>query len=238
MLDRSRLANILAIAVPITFGLLSQTVMNLVDTSMVRDSGNAALAAVGIASFANFMAGAPIMGLSAGVQALCARRVGENRPTESALPLNGGLAVCIGFGVPWVLVIALLAPVWFPRLAGSPEIAAVGLPYLYCRLAATVLVGMHFSFRAFWNATGRSTFYMINLLVMHSLNVVLDWVLIYGCSSTASSARRASVSRAPVWRVPSQHPPGWACTSTWRCATRVDRASCASCRAASSSPTC
>jgi putative MATE family efflux protein len=73
-----------------------------------------------------------------------------------------------------------LAPIWFPRLAGSPEIAKVGLPYLYCRLAATVLVGMHFSFRAFWNATGRSTFYMLNLLVMHSLNVALDWVLIYG----------------------------------------------------------
>jgi MATE family multidrug resistance protein len=180
MIDRTRLANILAIAVPITLGLLSQTVMNLVDTSMVRDSGNVALAAVGIASFANFMAAAPIMGLSAGVQALCARRVGENRPTECALPLNGGLAVCIGFGVPWVLGIALLAPVWFPRLAGSPEIAAVGLPYLYCRLAASVLVGMHFSFRAFWNATGRSTFYMLNLLVMHSLNVLLDWVLIYG----------------------------------------------------------
>jgi len=180
MTDRTRLANILAIAVPITLGLLSQTVMNLVDTSMVRDSGNAALAAVGIASFANFMAGAPIMGLSAGVQALCARRVGENRLDECALPLNGGLAVCLGFGVPWVLGIALLAPLWFPRLAGSAEIAAVGLPYMYCRLAATVLVGMHFSFRAFWNATGRSRFYMVNLLVMHSLNVLLDWVLIYG----------------------------------------------------------
>jgi len=180
MVERSRLKSIFAIAVPIILGLLSQTVMNLVDTSMVREAGNAALAAVGIASFANFMAGAPIMGLSAGVQALSARRMGEGRRGECALPLNGGLAICLAFGVPWVLGIALLAPIWFPRLAGSPEIAEVGLPYMYCRLAATVLVGMHFSFRAFWNATGRSTFYMINLLVMHSLNVLLDWVLIYG----------------------------------------------------------
>jgi multidrug resistance protein, MATE family len=180
MVERTRLSSILAIALPIILGLLSQTVMNLIDTSMVREAGNAALAAVGLASFANFMAGAPIMGLSAGVQALAARRVGEGKRDESALPLNGGLAVCIGFGVPWVLSIALLSPLWFPRLAGSPEIAAVGQPYLYCRLAATVLVGMHFSFRAFWNATGRSTFYMVNLLVMHTLNVLLDWVLIYG----------------------------------------------------------
>jgi multidrug resistance protein, MATE family len=180
MLASARLSRILAIAVPIILGLLSQTVMNLVDTSMVRDTGNAALAAVGLASFANFVAGAPIMGLSAGVQALAARRVGEARPEQCALPLNGGLAVCLGFGVPWVMLLALLAPWWFPRLAGSAEIASVGLPYLYCRLAATVLVGMHFSFRAFWNATGRSTFYMVNLLIMHLTNVLLDWVLIYG----------------------------------------------------------
>jgi putative MATE family efflux protein len=180
MIARVRLSRILSIAVPIILGLLSQTVMNLVDTSMVRDTGNAALAAVGIASFANFVAGAPIMGLSAGVQALAARRVGEAKPDTCALPLNGGLAVCLGFGVPWVTLIALAAPWWFPRLAGSEEIARVGLPYMYCRLAATVLVGMHFSFRAFWNATGRSTFYMINLLIMHCANVALDWVLIYG----------------------------------------------------------
>jgi MATE family multidrug resistance protein len=180
MVASARLSRILSIAVPIILGLLSQTVMNLVDTSMVRDTGNAALAAVGLASFANFVAGAPIMGLSAGVQALAARRVGEARADSCALPLNGGLAVCLGFGVPWVMLIALLAPWWFPRLAGSEDIARVGLPYMYCRLAATVLVGMHFSFRAFWNATGRSTFYMVNLLIMHVANVLLDWVLIYG----------------------------------------------------------
>lgn len=160
--------------------MLSQTLLNLVDTSMVRDLGNAALAAVGIASFANFVTGAPIMGLSAGVQAMAARRIGEGAHDRAAHPLNGGLLVCVLFGVPWVLAVAFAARWWFPRLAASPEIAEVGLPYLYCRLAATVLVGMHFSFRAFWNATGRSTYYMLNLVGMHALNVFLNWVLIYG----------------------------------------------------------
>ncbi|HEY6877981.1 MAG TPA: MATE family efflux transporter [Polyangiales bacterium] len=197
MIARVRLTRILSIAVPIILGLLSQTVMNLVDTSMVRDTGNAALAAVGLASFANFVAGAPIMGLSAGVQALAARRVGESKVDSCALPLNGGLALCLGFGVPWVGLIAVFAPWWFPRLAGSEEIARVGLPYLYCRLAATVLVGMHFSFRAFWNATGRSKFYMVNLLIMHATNVLLDWVLIYGkFGAPALGVRGAGIASA------------------------------------------
>jgi MATE family multidrug resistance protein len=180
MLSSARLTTILSIAIPISLGMLSQTLLNLIDTSMVRELGNAALAAVGLASFANFVAGAPIMGLSAGVQAMAARRVGEDRLESAAQPLNGGLLVCLGFGVPWVLALALTASWWFPRLAASHDIAEVGLPYLYCRLAATVLVGMHFSFRAYWNATGRSSFYMLNLLAMHALNVLLNWVLIYG----------------------------------------------------------
>lgn len=180
MVNAARLRTILAIALPIILGMLSQTVLNLIDTAMVRDLGNASLAAVGIASYANFVASAPIMGLAAGVQAMAARRMGEGNVHRAAHPLNGGLLVCVGFGVPWVLCIALFADVWFPMLASSPEIAEVGLPYLYCRLAAAVLVGMHFSFRAFWNATGHSNFYMLNLLGMHALNVFLSWVLIYG----------------------------------------------------------
>ncbi len=180
MVSAARLRTIFAIALPIILGMLSQTVLNLVDTAMVRDLGNAALAAVGIASYANFVAGAPIMGLAAGVQAMAARRMGEGNTHRAAHPLNGGLLVCIAFGVPWVAAIALGASWWFPKLASSPEIAEVGLPYLYCRLTAAVLVGMHFSFRAFWNATGHSTFYMLNLLAMHALNVFLSWLLIYG----------------------------------------------------------
>jgi putative MATE family efflux protein len=180
MLTAGRLKTILEIAIPIIFGMLSQTLLNLIDTSMVRDLGNAALAAVGHASFANFVAGAPIMGLSAGVQAMAARRMGEGAVERAAHPLNGGLLVCLLFGVPWVLAIALSASWWFPRLVHSEEVATLGAPYLYCRLTATVLVGMHFSFRAFWNATGRSSVYMLNLLGMHLLNVFLNWVLIYG----------------------------------------------------------
>jgi putative MATE family efflux protein len=180
MITEERRRQVFAIAIPIIFGMLSQNVLNLVDAAMVGSLGNAALASVGLASFANFVAGAPLMGLAAGVQAMAARRVGENRADEAAIPLNGGLLVCVAFGIPWIGSIALASPWWFPRLAGDPEIARVGLPYLLCRLAGSLMVGIHFSFRAFWNATGRSTFYMFTLLFMHVLNIGLSYMLIYG----------------------------------------------------------
>jgi Na+-driven multidrug efflux pump len=76
MLTRERRRAILALALPIIGGMASQNVLNLVDTAMVGLLGAPALAAVGMGSFANFMATAFIMGLSAGVQALAARRLG------------------------------------------------------------------------------------------------------------------------------------------------------------------
>jgi len=176
----ARLRSIMAIAVPIIAGMLSQNVVNLVDTYMLGGLGDNALASVGIASFANYMTSAPIIGLAAGVQAMAARRVGEGKEGEVALPLNGGLLIAVAFGVPWILCVALGARVWFPLLASSDEVARVGLPYLYCRLAATLLVGINFSFRGFWNATGRSTFYMSTLVFMHVLNIFFNWVFIYG----------------------------------------------------------
>jgi MATE family multidrug resistance protein len=67
LLDRDRRRRILLLALPIIGGMVSQNVLNLVDTAMVGTLGAAALAAVGMGSFANFMAMAFVMGLSAGV---------------------------------------------------------------------------------------------------------------------------------------------------------------------------
>ena len=76
-LDRSK--RIMALALPIIGGMVSQNVLNLVDTAMVGHLGDAALAAVGFGGFATFMATAFITGLSSGVQAMASRRLGEGR---------------------------------------------------------------------------------------------------------------------------------------------------------------
>ena len=55
MLPAQRLRTILALAIPIIGGMLSQNILNLVDTYMVAGLGNDALAAVGLASFAGFI---------------------------------------------------------------------------------------------------------------------------------------------------------------------------------------
>jgi len=160
--------------------MLSQNVLNLVDTAMVGTLGDAALAGVGLGGFANFLLSAFILGLSAGVQAMAARRVGQGRRHETAIPLNGGLLLAVVVAVPWSASLIALAPEYFPWLTGDPAVVEQGVPYLRARLFAMFAMGMNFAFRGYWNAVDKSILYMRTLISMHVINIFLNWVLIFG----------------------------------------------------------
>ena len=171
---------IVSLALPIIAGMISQNVLNLIDTAMVGTLGDAALAAVGTGSFANFLAVAFIMGLSVGVQSMVARRLGEGRKGEVAVPLNGALLLAVSTGIPLSIVIYQLVPSIFPVLNRDPTVVDMGVPYLQSRIIAMTAVGMNFSFRGFWNGINLSKMYLRTLLVMHATNIVLNWLLIFG----------------------------------------------------------
>ena len=180
MLDRLRTRTIVVLALPIIGGMASQNVLNLVDTAMVGYLGAPSLAAVGMGSFANFMAVAFIMGLSAGVQAIASRRLGEGRRDQTASGLNAGLLIALLVAVPWSLILIFFADRLYPLLIDDPEVVAIGVPYFQARLAGMVAIGMNFAFRGFWNGIGQSRRYLQTLVIMHACNLVLNWVLIFG----------------------------------------------------------
>jgi multidrug resistance protein, MATE family len=175
-----RRRQIVRLALPITAAMLSQNVLNLVDTFMVGSLGDAALAAVGMGGALNYVTSAAVLGLSAGVQATAARRLGEGKHGETAIPLNGGLLLAVALAVPWSLLLVGLTPLFYPFFNDDPVVLRDAVPYLQVRLLAMTAMGMNFSFRGYWNATGRPVVYMSTLVVMHVLNVLLNWVLIYG----------------------------------------------------------
>jgi len=176
----ARRKRILGLALPIIGGMLSQNVLNLVDTAMVGTLGDAALAGVGLGGFANFLFSAFVLGLSSGVQAMAARRVGEGRWSETALPLNGGLLLALALAVPWSALLITFAHDYFPVLTSDAAVVEQGVPYLRARLVAMFAMGMNFAFRGYWNAVDKSILYMRTLISMHVVNIFLNWVLIFG----------------------------------------------------------
>lgn len=176
----ARLQQILVLALPIMAGMLSQSILNIVDTWMVSSLGSDALAAVGMASNTNYLASAAVIGLGAGVQAMVARRRGENNETAMALPLNAGLSIALLMALPLFLVFYLGAAPLMAFLIDDPLVAPIAADYFGIRIVGIFALGMNFSFRGYWNGVNRSTVYMRTLIVMHVCNVVLSYGFIFG----------------------------------------------------------
>ena len=102
-MDLARRQRIFSLALPIIGGMVSQNLLNIVDTAMVGFLGDAALAAVGLGGFIVFMCQALILGISTGVQTSAASRKGEGKPERAAAILNAAL-----------VVVLIIAPILLP----------------------------------------------------------------------------------------------------------------------------
>jgi MATE family multidrug resistance protein len=179
-MDQARRNRIFGLALPIIGGMVSQNLLNIVDTAMVGFLGDAALAAVGLGGFVVFMCQAMILGISTGVQSSAARRKGEGRTDGAAAVLNTALLLVLLVAPILSLILIQLAGPVFPYLNSDVAVIERGVPYLEWRLGAIVFVGMNFAFRGYWNALDMSRLYMMTLVLMHASNIVLNYALIFG----------------------------------------------------------
>ena len=179
-LEHKRATRILSLGLPIIGGMISQNILNLVDTAMVGTLGDVALAAVGMGSFANFMSVAFLQGFSTGVQAISARRKGELRLSESAAPLNAALVVVFAVGIPLSIFLSNASGFIFESLLDDRSVVEVGVSYFEIRVLGMTAIGINFAFRGFWNGVDLTRLYLQTIVVMHAANIFLNWVFIFG----------------------------------------------------------
>ena len=147
---------------------------------MVGQIGPEALAAVGIASIAAFLLQTPVLGISAGVQAIAARRVGENKLNETAYPLNTSLLISFFASLIFILISFFIAPIIFKFLSSSELVATEAIKYFDIRMAAMFFLTVNYAFRGYWNAINQAKVYMSTLIVMHISNIIMNYLFIFG----------------------------------------------------------
>ncbi|MFK0573204.1 MATE family efflux transporter [Endozoicomonas sp.] len=178
---KQRLATIFQLGFPIMLAMLSQSMINLVDAALVGPLGESALAAVGVGSYANFVALSMMTGLSAAIQAQVARRVGAGRLDECAMPTNHGLIIAFCFALPLSLMLMFAAPLLLELFSqNSPNFKGEATSYFQIRVMALTAAAMNLSFRGFWNGIGEPKGFLKLLVFTHLCNVILSYLLIYG----------------------------------------------------------
>lgn len=160
--------------------MLSQNLLNLADSFMIGQVGKHALAAVAAGGVVTWLASSIVTSLSTGVQQMSARRHGEGKVAETAYPLNAGLIAAMAIGIPMALFLSIFSEEIMSLISSDRRVIILGSDYLFITLLGIPFMGLNFCFRGFWNGINRQKVYMYTLFVTHTINVILNYLLIFG----------------------------------------------------------
>jgi putative MATE family efflux protein len=188
---------IIRLSGPIVGGMLSQTLVNLVDTAMVGRLSASALAAVGLGATATWLCVSLLLGIGSATQALVARRIGEGRPAEAGRTLDNALVLGGASGLLAGVAVYLLTPALMSLLASDALVEQMGCDYLRMRTIGFPFVVINFAFRGFYHGIGDTRTYLKAIALTNAVNVVLDLLLIFGLAGfPRMGARGAGLATA------------------------------------------
>ena len=171
---------ILQLAGPIMLASLSQTLMSLIDIAMVGRLGAAAVAAVGLGGIVTYAISAFLNSIQAGVQTVIARRMGEGSPTLVSEIVRNAFRFSLLTGTLLGLLTYSAAQRLFPLISNDAAVISQGAAYLEWRSLSLGLVMAGYVMYALYNGISRPGIHLAVSLLANTLNVVLNYGLIFG----------------------------------------------------------
>lgn len=171
---------ILNIALPIALAMLVPQINFVANTVFLSGLGETELGVAGITGVYYLVFALVGNGLNSGLQALMARRAGENRPGEIGRMFSQSIWIALLFALSGIFITYLMAPYFLSAVLNSPivqneakefiKIRIWGLPFLYLfQMGNAMLV-----------STNNSRYMKYGFFIEAVLNIFLDYSLIYG----------------------------------------------------------
>ena len=161
-------------------GMLSQNILNLVDTLMIAQLGPLALAGSGIGAFIFYVLFVGFTGISSGVQTMIARFKGTNQLSNYPVPLMLGLWFAIGLSIILTMLTLLFCAEITAPFSTSSTVAAIGREYLTFRVLGLPFFAICLVIRGFWNGDSSPMRYLKVIIGIHAINIILNYVFIFG----------------------------------------------------------
>lgn len=174
-----RHGKVIRLAFPIILGMLSQSMLNLIDAALVGHLGEVALAGVGVGGYAMFMLTAIVFGLSSSVQSQTAQHEGATH-SNLAQPLHSGLIIGLAVALPLSLWAWWQAPLLIGFITQTTDVQSVAVEYFRWRVLSLTAIALTLCFRGYWNGRQQTHLYLRIIVAVHLLNVAASAGLIYG----------------------------------------------------------
>lgn len=170
---------IFALALPLVFTQAGQVLVHLVDNIMVGHVGTTELAAASFANSLFFIVMVFGMGVSFGLTPKVGQMMNEARVKEISALFKAS------FSLNSLVAIALLIVLWgvsfFMDQMGQPEqVVKLAVPYFRTLALSLVPFLIFFTFKQFAEGIGNTRYAMYVTLASNILNIILNYILIYG----------------------------------------------------------
>ena len=171
---------IFLLSVPMVLEMMMESVFFLVDAYFVSSLGANAIATVGLTESVLTLVYALAIGLSMGVTAIVARRIGE----KDVVSASQTAVQAIYLGVLIALLVSIVG-VLFPKqilslMGGAPDLVTEGYGYTQILLGGNVTIMLLFIINAIFRGAGDASVAMRVLIFSNILNILLDPLFIFG----------------------------------------------------------
>jgi MATE family multidrug resistance protein len=171
---------ILGMALPISLAMLVPQINFITNNIFLSGLGERELASAGITGVYYLIFAVIGNGLNNGLQALIARRAGQNLPKEIGRLFFHGVWIAIAIAGIGIVLTYIFAPTILRATLHNHEIAAEVIDFLLIRIWGLPLLYLYVMRNALLVGTNQTRFLVWGTLAEALTNVVLDYGLIYG----------------------------------------------------------
>lgn len=171
---------ILHIALPISLAMMVPQFNFIINNVFLGHLNEQSLAAASITGVYYLIFGSIGYGLNNGLQALIARRAGENRPDEIGRLFNQGILMAMVIAVAGILLTYFVAPVILRNTLHSEATYRMSVDFLKIRIWGVPFLYIYQMRNALLVGTNQSKYLVIGTLAEALANIFFDYTLIFG----------------------------------------------------------
>lgn len=172
--------DIVRLAMPISLALMIPQLNFLTNNIFLGRLGERELAVAGIAGIYYLILSMIGAGLSNGLQIQMARRAGEDDHAGLARIFSNGIMLVIAFSLVMMMLSLWIAPLIFSYSLTNADHVYLSVAYLYNRVWGLPFLLLTQLSNSFFIATGRSKYLVAGSATGTVMNIVFDYLLIFG----------------------------------------------------------
>jgi len=166
---------------PLVLSFMGHNFLGFVDTAMVGRLGATELAGVAIGNGLFFTTCVLGMGLVNSLDPIVSQAIGAGEGARANAALRAGLKLALLSSL-LVITLAMLSPLVLPLFGISEAISTVARDFTWARAPGAIPFVVAMALRSYLQARGATTAMLWGALAANIVNLILNWLLIFGHS--------------------------------------------------------